>query len=59
MDNIENHELKEIVPDLADHGHVQCINRRDEVVLTRLRIGHTRLARSHLLPASAVTPLLQ
>ena len=48
-DNITTNKLKEIVPDLTDHCQIQCINRRDEVVLTRLRIGHTRLTHSHLL----------
>ena len=48
-DNIENNKLKEIVPDLADHYQIQCMNRRDEVVLTRLRIGHSRLTHSYLM----------
>ena len=48
-DDIEGNKLKEIVPDLAEHSQLKCANRRDEVVLTRLRIGHSRLAHSHLL----------
>ena len=48
-DDIETNKLKEIVPDLTEHHQLQCINRRDEVVLTRLRIGHSRLTHSYLM----------
>ena len=54
-DNITTNKLKEIVPDLTEHCQIQCMNRRDEVVLIRLRIGHTKLTHSYLLkdePAS-------
>ena len=47
--DITTNKLKVIVPDLTDHCQIQCINRRDEVVLTRLRIGHNRRIYSHLL----------
>ena len=48
-EDIENNKLKEVVPDLAEHCQLGCMNRRDEVVLIRLRIGHSRLTHSHLL----------
>ena len=48
-DNIATNKLKEIVPDLAEHKQIKCENRRDEVVLTRLRIGHSRLTHSFLM----------
>ena len=48
-EKLENNKLKEIVPDLAEHYQIQCTNRRDEVVLTRLRIGHSRLTHSYLM----------
>ena len=48
-DNIQTNKLKEIIPNLSDHHQIQCDNRRDEVVLTRLRIGHSRLTHSFLM----------
>ncbi len=48
-DNIQTNKLKEIVPDLTEHHQLHCTKRRDEVVLTRLRIGHTRLTHAFLL----------
>ena len=48
-DDIETNKLKEIVPDLTEHHQLQYMNRRDEVVLTRLRIGHSRLTHSYLM----------
>ena len=48
-DEVQSNKLKEIVPNLKEHQQLQCHNRRDEVVLTRLRIGHSRLTHSFLL----------
>ena len=48
-DKIIDNKLKEIVPNLTEHNQLQCANRRDEVVLTRLRIGHSRLTHSYLM----------
>jgi ribonuclease HI len=42
-DEIDNNKLKEKFPDLKEHFQPNCPSRRDEVVLTRLRIGHSRL----------------
>ena len=46
---VQSNKLKEIVPNLKEHQQLQCHNRREEVVLTRLRIGHSRLTHSFLL----------
>ena len=46
---IQNNKLKEIVPDIKEHQQLQCDNRRDEVVLTRLRIGHSRFTHAYLM----------
>jgi hypothetical protein len=35
--------------DLSEYNQIQCDTRTDEVVLTRLRIGHSRLTHSHLM----------
>jgi hypothetical protein len=48
-DQVQNNKLKEIYPDLSKHFQPQFYNRRDEVVLTRLRLGHSRLTHSFLL----------
>ena len=48
-DDSQNNKLKEIVPDLTKQQQIQCETRRDEVVLTRLRIGHSRLTHSFLM----------
>ena len=48
-EEIQNNKLKEIVPDLREHYQIQCYNRKDEVVFTRLRIGHSYLTHSFLL----------
>ena len=48
-EEVQSNKLKEIVPNLKEHQQLQCHNRRDEVVLTRLRIGHSRLTHSFLL----------
>ena len=44
----ENNRLKEIKPNIAA-SHLSLHSRRDEVVLHRLRIGHTYLTHGHLL----------
>ena len=48
-ENIQNNKLKTIVPDLSKQQQIQCDKRKDEVVLTRLRIGHSRLTHSFLM----------
>ena len=48
-ENVPTNKLKEIVPKLVEHRQIQCTNRRDEVILTRLRIGHSRLTHSYLM----------
>jgi ribonuclease HI len=48
-DKIQTNKLKEIIPNLLDHHQIQCNNRRDEVVMTRLRIGHSRLTHAFLM----------
>ena len=48
-DNIQTNKLKEIIPDLSEYHQLQCDTRRDEVVMTRLRIGHSRLTHSFLM----------
>ena len=47
-DEIQNNKLKEKFPDLTKHFQPHCNNRRDEVVLTRLRLGHSRLTHSFI-----------
>ena len=42
-------KLKEIEPVVNHHRTVPKLSRRDEVILARLRIGHTRLTHSYLL----------
>ena len=53
MENFWNdiilNKLKEVVPDLSEHYQISCNNRKDEVVVTRLRIGHSRFTHSYLL----------
>ena len=44
-----NNKLKEKFPDLKEHFQPNCPSRRDEVVLTRLRIGHSRLTHKFIL----------
>ena len=44
-EEVQSNKLKEIVPNLKEHQQLQCHNRRNEVVLTRLQIGHSRLTR--------------
>ena len=42
-------KLKEIEPVVNHHRIVPKLSRREEIILTRLRIGHTRLTLSYLL----------
>ena len=45
-----DNKLHEILPDLKENLNVQDqINRKEETVLSRLRIGHTWITHSHLL----------
>ena len=42
-------KLKEIEPVVNHHRKVPKLSRREEIILSRLRIGHTRLTHSYLL----------
>jgi ribonuclease HI len=42
-------KLHEVHPNLGEWAHAHRRSRREEVVLARLRIGHTHLTHSHLL----------
>ena len=42
-------KLHAIRPTVCDYHQKTCLSRRDTVLLTRLRIGHTRLTHSCLL----------
>ena len=42
-------KLKEIEPVVNHHRTVPKLSRREEIILARLRIGHTRLTHSYLL----------
>ena len=44
-----NQKLREIKPSIEKWDSSNCFNRRDSVVLTRLRIGHTYLSHSFLM----------
>ena len=44
----EFNKLKEIEPMVNRHGSFPKLSRREEIVLARLRIGHTRLTHSYL-----------
>ena len=55
-EELQRNKLKEMVPNLKEHQEPQCHNRRDEVVLTRLQVGHSRLTHSFLLSALDVIP---
>ena len=44
----EFNKLKEIEPIVNRHGSFPKLSRREEIVLARLRIGHTRLTHSYL-----------
>ena len=48
-DNLPSNKLKEIKPDLSHHFTKLFSCRRDEVVLTRVRIGHSHTTHSYLL----------
>ena len=41
-------KLKEIEPRVNNHRSSPKLSRREEIVLTRLRIGHTRITHSYL-----------
>ena len=49
----ENNKLQTIQPDLKNHSQKSGRSRREDVVLTRLRIGHTWLTHSYLLRQEA------
>ena len=44
-----DNKLRDIKPSLGEWKHSNRTSRREEVVLARLRIGHTHLTHSHLL----------
>lgn len=46
--NTQNH-LQRIQPLIGDYQYLSTLTRREQVVLTRLRIGHTNLTKIHLL----------
>ena len=48
-DELNTNKLHEVNPDLNDSSVLKLSNRRDQVVLTRCRIGHTRISHSYLL----------
>ena len=48
-DELYANKLHEINPDLNLSSVLKLTNRRDQVVLTRCRIGHTRISHSYLL----------
>jgi hypothetical protein len=48
-EDIFHNKLKEIVPHLDEHYQIMCSSRRDEVVLTRLRLCHSFLTHSFIL----------
>ena len=39
-------KLHAIMPQIAEKYYSGCTNRKDEVIINRLRIGHTRLTHS-------------
>ena len=55
---VQSNKLKEIVPNLKEHQQLQGQSRRDEVVLTRLRIGHSCLTHSFLLKVNLLQSAL-
>lgn len=44
-----NSKLREIRESLFESNPTTAFNRRDQVVLTRLRIGHTNMSHIHLI----------
>ena len=48
-DNVSNNKLKSIKPDIKSWPSSKSKLRKIEVVLTRLRIGHSRLTHGHLM----------
>ena len=47
--NNENNKLLEINPTLGEWKQSFKKNQKEEVILSRLRIGHTRITHSYLL----------
>ena len=45
----DDNKLKEIEPHVKRPRLIHKLSRREEIVLSRLRIGHTRLTHSYLL----------
>lgn len=48
-DEILGNKLKQIKPSINEWNYEVCPNRHSELVLCRLRIGHTRLTHGHLM----------
>uniref|UniRef100_A0A1Y1LD70 Uncharacterized protein n=1 Tax=Photinus pyralis TaxID=7054 RepID=A0A1Y1LD70_PHOPY len=44
-----NSQMKEIVPDVTNIPRNEHLRKRDQIIWTRLAIGHTRITHSHLL----------
>ena len=49
MNNSIGNKLLDIKPTIGEHQSVVRNIRKEEVILTRLRIGHTRVTHSYLL----------
>jgi ribonuclease HI len=57
-DRVQNNKLHNVMPTLKHkiRPPASRLSRRDEVLLARLRIGHTRLTHGHLLTREKVVP---
>ena len=44
-----NNKLHSIMPSINESYYSGCKNRKDDIIISRLRIGHTRLTHSHLM----------
>ena len=51
----DDNKLKEIKPHVKRPRLIHKLSRREEIVLSRLRIGHTRLTHSYLLKHTRLT----
>ena len=52
-----DNKLHAIMPQIDDKYYSGCTNRKDEVIINRLRIGHTRLTRSFRMENRPHPPL--
>ena len=53
-DKCSDSKLYEIKPNLSEHVFVSKLCRKQQVVLTRLRLGHTYITHSHLMKRESV-----